>query len=321
MARQQRFHQSLTLYHVMLRGNDGQPIFFEEEDKERLSYLIGEGVGRFGHLIHAFCFMNNHIHLAVQVQEVPLSHIMQNIAFRYCQYINKKYERIGHLFQGRYKAIIIDGEGYFKELVRYIHLNPVRAQLVDRPEQYRWSGHNAYIQQDQYSWLTTQVVLKRFGDTISEAIDRYLNFIQLGIGVESKIDFKSGLTKGIVGNEEFADQFYEKAPISPKLEIDLPELVLLISNYCSIPIEVLRGNSRKHKENQARALMALLVRESKNLTFAALGACLNRTPSGLSKIAIQLEKNGLQSPELQKQVEDLKRLIRTKSPKSSTAHV
>lgn len=306
MARRPRFHQSLTLYHVMLRGNDGQPIFFEEEDKVRLCHLLKEGIDRFDHVIHAFCFMKNHIHLAVQVQEIPLSHIMQNVAFRYSQYINRKYDRIGHLFQGRFRAVVVDSEGYFNELIRYIHLNPVRAGLVDSPEKYKWSSHNAYRLKERLSWLTITDVLKRFGDSIPEAIDRFLVFVHMGIGVEPKIDFKSGMSKGIVGDESFIDQFTEKVEVSPKKDIALEDLVKLISKHLDIPIDILRSAVRTKKENHARALMALLARESKNISIDKLATYLNRVPSGVSRLAIRLEKDSLQSPALRRQIQDLK---------------
>ena len=122
----------------MLRGNDGQPIFFDDEDRCRMCLLIQEGIERFGHSIHAFCFMTNHLHLAIQVVEVSISRIIQNLAFRYTRYINRKQKRIGHLFQGRFKSIVVDGKRYLKELVRYIHLNPVRAGIVYQPEKYVW---------------------------------------------------------------------------------------------------------------------------------------------------------------------------------------
>ena len=124
MARRPRFHLPFGIYHVMLRGNDGLPIFFSDADRCRMSLLLQEGVEQFSHYIHAFCFMSNHIHLAIQVRETSISRIMQNLAFRYARYINKKYDRVGHLFQGRFKSIIVDGNRYLKELVRYIHLNP-----------------------------------------------------------------------------------------------------------------------------------------------------------------------------------------------------
>jgi len=201
MARRTRFHLPNSIYHVMLRGNDGQPIFFSNGDRCRMCLLIQEGIERFGYTVHAFCFMTNHIHLAIQVGNVNISRIMQNLAFRYTRYINKKYNRIGHLFQGRFKSIVVDGNRYLKELVRYIHLNPVRASLVDQPEKYAWSSHKAYLLLNDYTWLTPNHLLEKFGGVRNEALVRYENFILEGMGVESGLDFKSGLSKGgVFGN-------------------------------------------------------------------------------------------------------------------------
>jgi hypothetical protein len=97
----------------------------------RFYFLLQEGVEKYGHRVHAFCLMTNHVHLAIQVGEVPLSRIMQNIGFRYTTYLNRRKKRTGHIFQGRYKALLIDADSYLLELVRYIHCNPVRA--ISRP--------------------------------------------------------------------------------------------------------------------------------------------------------------------------------------------
>lgn len=104
MARKPRLHVPGGLYHVILRGNQGQDLFFSTEDRRELYRLIGDGVARFGHRVHALCAMTNHLHLAAQVGEVPLPPIVQNLAFRYTRWVNQRQHRMGHLFQGRYKA-------------------------------------------------------------------------------------------------------------------------------------------------------------------------------------------------------------------------
>ena len=106
MARNPRIHFPCAFFHVMLRGNGGQDIFFSSEDRTRLCFLLQEGVERFNHRIHAFCFMGNHIHIVIPVNVIPLSKIIQNFSFRYTRYINTALARTGHLFQGRYKAIL-----------------------------------------------------------------------------------------------------------------------------------------------------------------------------------------------------------------------
>jgi len=108
MARRLRYHLPGGTYHVMLRGNDGQDIFFNDRDRSKMCLLIQEGVERFGHRVLAFCFMSNHVHLAIQVGQINLSRIMQNLSFRYTRHINWERKRIGHLFQGRFKSILVD---------------------------------------------------------------------------------------------------------------------------------------------------------------------------------------------------------------------
>jgi hypothetical protein len=117
---------------------------------------------------------------AVQVGEEPLAKIMQNMSFRYTRWVNQKQKRIGHLFQGRYKAIMVDRDAYLLELVRYIHLNPVRAKLVRQPQNYAWSGHRAYLGQEALPWLTTDWVLGQFGTRLATSRQRYVIFVSEG---------------------------------------------------------------------------------------------------------------------------------------------
>ena len=162
MARRIRFQTPASTYHVMLRGNDGQPIFFSEGDKVKLCLFIQQGVERFDHTIEAFCFMSNHIHLALRVFDTSISRIVHHLAFRFAQFVNRKYKRIGHLFQGRFKSILVDDATYLKELIRYIHLNPVRAGMVTDPRDYLWSSHNAYIGLGEFVWLSKERACKGF---------------------------------------------------------------------------------------------------------------------------------------------------------------
>jgi putative transposase len=112
MARKPRVHYPAALYHVILRGNGGQEIFFNQEDRFRFYLLLQEGIERYRHGIHAFCLMANHIHLAIQVGNIALPRIIQNIAFRYTRWVNWRQGRTGHLFQGRYKAVLVDADSY-----------------------------------------------------------------------------------------------------------------------------------------------------------------------------------------------------------------
>ena len=180
MARKPRVHYPAALYHVILRGNGGQEIFFGQEDRFRFYLLLQEGIERYGHQVHAFCLMTNHVHLAIQVGEVGLPRIIQNLAFRYTRWVNWRRNRTGHLFQGRYKAVLIDADSYLLELSRYIHLNPVRSGMVRRPEDYPWSGHRAYLGLETIPWLTTDWVLSMFSNRRDRARRVYRRFVEEG---------------------------------------------------------------------------------------------------------------------------------------------
>lgn len=309
MARRSRFHLPSAIYHVMLRGNDGQPIFFSDDDRCRMCLLMQEGIERFGHSIHSFCFMTNHIHLAIKVRETSISRIMQNLAFRYTRYINKKYNRVGHLFQGRFKSIIVDGNRYFKELIRYIHLNPLRANLVNLPEKYVWSSHRAYLKLDEYAWLTCDDVLKKFGCTRNEALANYESFILKGIGIESELDFKSGYSDGILGDEIFVDEFLESVEEFQKREINLLELVSKLCKRFDLTETALCSPGKHREESHVRSILAFFVRENENLSIEELAVFLNRDPSGLSKLANRLERKRSQSPSLAVEIDELRKLI------------
>ena len=306
MARRTRFHRNSAIYHIMLRGNDGQPIFFSNEDRCRMCLLMQEGTERFGHSILSFCFMSNHIHLAIQVGDISISRIMQNLSFRYTRYFNRKHKRIGHLFQGRFKSVIVEEECYLKELIRYIHLNPVRAYLVDLPEKYFWSSHRTYLMLDEYSWLTFDKVLKNFGVNRNEAVCTYERFILKGMGIQSEIDFKSGLSEGILGDENFVVEFMESVERPKKQDISLFELVELLCKRFNISSTAVCAPGKQRLESHIRSILALFVIEIDGLSNAELSVFLGRDSSTLSKLASRLERKCLESPSLETEINELR---------------
>lgn len=290
----------------MLRGNDGREIFFDNMDRCHMCLLIQHGVERYGHRIHAYCFMNNHVHFAIQVSHTCLSVIMQNVAFRYTQYINKKYNRVGHLFQGRFKSILIDSGKYLKELVRYIHLNPVRASLVDKPEKHPWSSHNTYLGIVPITWVTSNYLLTMFSDNKNEAIDCYQNYVQIQTGCTAQIDFKQG-EDGILGDDTFIEFVRKESDNKTCLIPTLPELTDCICNFYNINASTLSENNRN--ASHIRALLALLVRESENLTLEELGQYLQKSANSLSRQAARLMNKSNHSESIQIEISNLKKLI------------
>ncbi len=155
--------------------------------------------------------MSNHVHMLIQVSEVPLSKLIQNLSFRHASYINKKLSRKGHLFQGRYKAILVDAENYLHELVRYIHLNPVRAGVARNPQDYKWSGHQCYLGITRKSWLTVEYVLSQYSKGESTAQRRYKKFVLEGLNEEYRREFHHGSAEGrLLGNDKFIEEVLER---------------------------------------------------------------------------------------------------------------
>ena len=146
MARQLRIQFSGALYHITSRGNEKKDIFQRDDDRGKFLTYLKEAKERYRFLLYAYALMNNHYHLLIETPLANIAQIMHYINTSYTVYFNRKNRRYGHLFQGRYKAILVDKDNYLLELSRYIHLNPVRANLVTGPEDYRWSSYRDYIQ-------------------------------------------------------------------------------------------------------------------------------------------------------------------------------
>ena len=218
MARKPRLHLDEGIYHVMLRGNGGQEIFFDDEDRLHFYLLLQQGVERYKYRVHGFCLMSNHVHLVLEVGAQPLAKIMQNLSFRYTRWVNKKQKCIGHLFQGRDKAILVDRDSYLLELVRYVHLNSVRAKLVRQAHLYPWSGHRAYLGRQTLSWLTTEWVLNQFGMRLAACRKHYEVFVREGYGEGRRDEFHCGGNDDgrLLGDDQFARRVVNKPDVIQK---------------------------------------------------------------------------------------------------------
>jgi REP element-mobilizing transposase RayT len=286
MPRKPRIHFPGAVYHVILRGNAGWPIFFEDGDYSRFFLFLQESVERFDYRIHGFCCMTNHIHLVVQVTDTPLSLIMQNLSLRYTKWINYSQKRTGHVFQGRYKALLLDADTYLLELVRYVHLNPVRAGMVTRPEEYPWSGHRTFLGREKLPWLTTESVLSCFGRTLASARESYRHFIADGMDEGKRTEFQKGTREGrILGDDDFADTALMRANQPPNREWTLAEVVMTVCHRYGITDEQLKAPGKARPFSEARALVAAIVVEAPHLSLTELGYLVNRDLSALGKAA------------------------------------
>ena len=202
MARPLRIEYPGALYHVTSRGNARAPIFLDDDDRVSFLNRLQDTVERHRWRCHAYCLMDNHYHLLIETPEPNLSLGMRQLNGVYTQSINRRHGRVGHLFQGRYKAILVDKDSYFLELARYIVLNPVRAGMVDEASQYPWSSYLATAgARPTPVWLSCQAIHAQLADSTHQAQQRYRDFVYQGRGAVSPWAMLKG--QALLGSDEF----------------------------------------------------------------------------------------------------------------------
>ena len=309
MARKPRIHLPGGLYHVIFRGNGGQGVFLSDADRYRFYLLLQEGTHRFGYRVHTFCLMTNHIHLALQVDDIPLSRGMQNLSFRYTRWINWREKRAGHLFQGRYKAVLVDVESYLRELVRYIHLNPVRAGMVTSPEDYPWSGHRAYLGKEILPWLTTDWMLAHFGESVTKARAAYMAFVLDGLDEKRRPEFHgAGVDSRLLGDDNFMDKCLLGSGGMP-LHLTAQQIIDKVCIAYQIELSILKAKSQQRIPSEARAVAGWLARESGCVTLSDVAKVVNRDVGSISSSVRRLSDRIQEEPELAYRVRSLKAVI------------
>ena len=186
MARPIRLEFAGALYHVTSRGDRREAIYEDDADRERFLSVLAEVVRDFNWVCHAYCLMGNHYHLLIETPDANLSKGMRQLNGVYTQASNRRHGRVGHLFQGRFKAILVDADSYLLEVARYVVLNPVRARRVRDPAKWQWSSYRAMIGEvESPDWLATDGLLAAFAKRRSDARRRYQQFVADGKGTES----------------------------------------------------------------------------------------------------------------------------------------
>ncbi len=189
MPRQRRKLSKTGIYHVMLRGNERKSLFPEEEDYRKFLQVLTHKKRDDSFLLYAYCLMSNHIHLLIREKRQNISQIMKRINIAYAYYFNKKYNRVGHVFQDRFKSESIEEENYLLSVIRYIHHNPLQAKMVSDPISYPWSSYNFYLDEGKKSIIDKEDILTIFSSKVPEAIQRFQTFSQkpsISIGLEYK---------------------------------------------------------------------------------------------------------------------------------------
>jgi len=211
MARPLRLQYPGAFYHITSRGNEGRAIFKTNRDREKFLSYLESAHERYGAIIHVYCLMENHYHLLLETPRGNLAQILHHINGAYATYFNIKRRRSGHLFQGRYRAILVEKDTYGQELSRYIHLNPVRAGLVETSAQYPWASYPFYIGlKEKPSWVTTEFILGYFGKDGVSARDNYRRFVEDGLKKKPKNPLKEVFASTFLGSSEFIRRAKEK---------------------------------------------------------------------------------------------------------------
>jgi REP element-mobilizing transposase RayT len=247
MSRPLRIEYPGAVYHITTRGNGRMAIFGDDADRERFLEIVKDVTKRFNWLCHTYCLMGNHYHLLVETIDGNLSAGMRQVNGVYTQYYNRRHDKVGHVFQGRFKAILVEKESYLLELCRYVVLNPVRARIVKEAKEHEWSSYRSIAGIDkQATFLTTDWILSQFGEDRKRAQRNYRKFIADGIGMDPIEDVKSQCILG-------SDKFFERLSL---LLGDITKLkeIPRMQRYVSRPSldELFRGEAllRKGKRNE-----------------------------------------------------------------------
>jgi len=251
MARPLRIEYPGAVYHITSRGNEKKAVFRDGEDRLDLLDILADVMHRYNWLCHAYCLMDNHYHLLIETPDANLSIGMRQLNGMYTQRFNRRHHRVGHLFQGRYKAILIEKESHLLEVSRYIVLNPIRARLKKRPEEWQWSSYSATAgEEPPHQVLTTQWILGQLGSKKRLAERAYRDFVAAGIG-QSPI-WQEVRAQALLGSEDFVqkhEQYLKGAQ-------DLPEIAKSQRFAVRPKLEqVFSGDVTEDKEERDRKIM------------------------------------------------------------------
>jgi REP element-mobilizing transposase RayT len=288
MPRPPRVYFPGALYHAILRGNHRQPTFLEPAHYHYFSWLVRQVVEDCALRLHAYCWMPNHVHLAVQVSEAPLGAAMQRIGSRYARHVQRDIPTTGHFFQDRHRAILVNETRYLLELVRYIHLNPVRAGLVRHPGEYRWSSHAVYMGRRHEPWVTTAPTLRLFAERAAGAHRAFESFVLAGIGQEPPAALREGekeSTEEPAGETSAATASFAVERERARDDGGFDGLVERVCARHRVAAADLSSRSRAPALCQARGEIA---REALRLGLATLSEVarrLKRSPSTVSECA------------------------------------
>ena len=313
MPRPNRVEYPGAFYHVYNRGNRKGKIFIEERDYKLFVGLLFALTRRCDIQLYAWCLMPNHFHLLLETPKGNLSQFMQRLLTAYSQVINFRYNFVGHVFQGRYKAKICQKDVYFLELIRYIHLNPIRVKsrnLVSKLEHWPWSSHSQYITNRGPSHIKTTIerVLLNFDSNIQKAKNVYKQFLTEKPYLKIQEEFRNLEKNGVLGNKEFIERLRNNIGKTERIEygrqvehkLDLPGWAELAAQRLQISEGIFHSQDKKRTSSRIRKAFAHFARMDLHVPMKELADFMCRDPSAIRRMVSQLEVEEDQWPEVRK---------------------
>ncbi|MFH0802672.1 MAG: transposase [bacterium] len=282
MARPLRIEYPGAFYHIISRGNEQKSVFRDDKDRETFLKFLQTSHDRYQSEIILYCLMDNHYHLMLETPQGNLSEIMHHINAGYTGYFNRRHNRAGHLFQGRYKAILVERESYGLELSRYIHLNPVRFGIIKRPEDYGWSSYRVYIGAEKKpDFLKSEILLSYFGNSLQKARFQYRAFVESGMKEKLPNPLEDIASSLVLGSAEFIEWVQDSFLREKSATRDLPALKALIRRASPEKIEQ-EVKKMFHEPKLARKVTLYLLHRCSGLHLKTIGGLFN----GLSESAV-----------------------------------
>lgn len=297
MARPLRISYPNAFYHVTCRGNDRRAIFRDDEDRKRFLELLTSALEIFTIRVHAYVLMSNHFHLILETAKANLSEFMRQFNISYTGYYNRRHRRIGHLYQGRFKAIVVDQDSYLLELSRYVHLNPIRIkpkaqraapERIREINQFRWSSLPGYLDRKRKaSWITYEAVLGYVGGSR----EKYAAFVQEGIRQGFGTPWDNLLAQMVLGDRNFVERLKRmktavikgSAKDQPSYRmiqsVEAEALLKLAADYFRLSEADLTKKRGQHR--QERALVMELLHRYSGLKQRMIGERLGGLDEGL----------------------------------------
>ncbi len=313
MARPPRSEVAGALYHVIARGNQRRTIFQDAVDYRRYIDLLARYQQRHGFTLYAYVLLPNHLHLLLSPGRLSLAKTMQGLQQTYTRHFNQRYRLVGHCFQGRYKAILCQSDAYLLELVRYLHLNPVRAGIIPTLDRYEWSSHHFYLGGRDAGGVAVEAVLGQFSAIRERAVAAYRAFVAADARSGHREDFYAVVGQRFLGDERFVERMERESRRDVRrvpVEVSIVTIRDQVGRLFGTRDTSLDGHGRSREAARSRAIIAFIAREEAGLALKTVAHFFGRDAATLSVALQRLESRMTVDPQLTAKVDRVRRVIR-----------